>query len=284
MTSEARVGLAGISLACGLFACAPRTTDACIERARAALGGDTRVAIVASTFVFVDARGFGWNEATFPQDVDFAERALTAMLNGRFSRLPERPVTVYLFPSAFPYDDFCAAQWGGPCETPFGFYSDHDRAIVVDVGRGDGTITHELAHTLVEADFPDAPTWLNEGVASLFEAPVLPAPGDIHGVRNWRHAALADGLRAGTNDLSRMERLFGMGDAEFRDRNMGMRYAVARELCLWLDESDRLWPFYRRFRDGLSDDPTGERAFLAVLGTTPSAAEAAWEAWVLRDP
>ena len=40
------------------------------------------------------------------------------------------------------------------------------------------TITHELVHPIVESDFPRAPTWIDEGLASLFEAPVLPRPGE----------------------------------------------------------------------------------------------------------
>ena len=36
-------------------------------------------------------------------------------------------------------------------------------------GLGLGTLTHELVHPLIEADFPSAPTWLNEGIATWYQ-------------------------------------------------------------------------------------------------------------------
>jgi len=46
----------------------------------------------------------------------------------------------------------------------------------MNAGLGLGTLTHELIHPIVETDFPRAPTWINEGIASLFEAPMISGP------------------------------------------------------------------------------------------------------------
>jgi hypothetical protein len=56
---------------------------------------------------------------------------------------------------------------------------------------------------------------------------------------------------------------------------------VARSFCQWLDSKHRkLWDFYHAWRDGFATDKTGERAFAAVMGGSPGALEADWEAWV----
>src|SRR5205814_1971965 len=126
-----------------------------------------------------------------------------------------------------------------------------ERAMVMNAGLGLGTLTHELVHPLVEADFPDAPTWLNEGIASLYEAPLLPRRGEVHGAKNWRHPRL---LRALGDPRERaraaIDALFGMSDETFRDGDEDLHYAMARYACQWLDEKKALWDFYHRWRDG----------------------------------
>jgi len=74
-----------------------------------------------------------------------------------------------------------------------------------------------------------------------------------------------------------------MSDEAFRDRDEDLHYATARYACQWLDEKRVLWDFYHRWRDGYAADPTGEKAFAAVLGgQTPREARASWTAWVRR--
>ena len=114
--------------------------------------------------------------------------------------------------------------------------------MVMNIGLGLGTLTHEIVHPLVEADFPEAPTWLNEGIASVFEAPVIPKPGEIHGVKNWRHPRLKRALtiapsatRRGSTSSSAMR------DESFRSDGEDLHYAMARYVCQWLDERGKLW-------------------------------------------
>jgi hypothetical protein len=59
-----------------------------------------------------------------------------------------------------------------------------------------------------------------------------------------------------------------------------LNYASARYFCQWLDQKNLLWPFYQRWRDSHADDPTGEKAFVAVVGKTPAEADAEWARWV----
>jgi hypothetical protein len=153
----------------------------------------------------------------------------------------------------------------------------------MNVGPGVGTLTHELVHPIVETDFPGAPDWLNEGVASLYECFALPAPGQIRGVKNWRYPGLMDALRSPKRrDQVRLDRLFGMSNHVFRGEDEGLNYALARYVCLWLEAQNLLWPFYQTWRDNQASDPTGAKAFTTVVGMTPSEAAPQWERWVRR--
>jgi len=54
--------------------------------------------------------------------------------------------------------------------TPYGYYSRNKKALVMNIGTGGGTLLHEMVHAMAEADFEDIPSWLNEGLGSLYEA------------------------------------------------------------------------------------------------------------------
>jgi hypothetical protein len=249
-----------------------------VRAARAALGPRAVTAVAAEVFVMVGAPD--WQGPSFRRSVTLVESAMAAFANGRFAKTPDRAITVYLFATGAAYEAFCRAAYDAPCIAHYGFYSPSDRAMVMNAGLGLGTLTHELVHPLVEADFPGAPTWLNEGIASVFEAPVIPRPGEIHGVKNWRHPRLLRALTSAEQSRARLDGLFGMSDETFRGEGEDLNYAVARYVCHWLDTRGKLWPFYQRWRDTFRDDPSGEVAFADVVGMTPRAAHAAWASWV----
>ncbi|MGZ3448048.1 MAG: hypothetical protein ACXVEF_00530 [Polyangiales bacterium] len=210
-----------------------------------------------------------------------SKKALEAYFHGRFTKKPERAVTILLFENAPPYHAFCKATWGDECFTPFGFYTHEIRTVVMNVGPGIGTLTHELVHPLVEADFPKAPDWINEGIASLYEAFSLPKAGEIRGNKNFRHPALLEALRSKKDRTwASLPNLFSMTDKIFRGKREGLNYAIARYFCQWMDGQNKLWPFYHAWRDDFAKDPTGEKAFLAVMGKSPADLDAAWAAWV----
>lgn len=275
------------ALACGALVAGParaETTpepplDALVRAVRSDLGARAPTRTELGTFVFAAPPG---NEAGLRDSVAFARNVLEALTNGRFRRLPKKPLTVVLFFGREPYERYCKTVLGEACISPYGFFRYDRRAIVMNAAPGLGTLSHELVHPLVEEDFPDAPLWLNEGIASLYEAPVLGKPGEIRGVRNWRHPRLATALRSKTErDKASIASLFAMSDDAFRDDDEALHYAAARYLCQWLESRGKLWEFYAKYRDGHSADPTGARAFGEVVGTSPADAQAAWSKWVL---
>jgi len=249
------------------------------REALAELGPRAEVQVVEGTFLVAAPGG----RRALASALDVTRKALAAYFNGRFAKRPSRAISVYLFPTAEPYDAYCKKRDSAACISPFGFYVHGDRRIVMNVGPGLGTLTHELIHPLVEADFPSAPDWINEGIASLFEHFYFSAPGEIHGGKNWRHPRLVQALRSKDErpDAS-LPTLFTLSDQQFRGDNEALNYATARYLCQWLDQQQKLWPFYQRWRDHFAEDPSGEKSFRAVVGKTPAEADAEWTAWVLR--
>lgn len=249
------------------------------REAVAELGPHTEVRVVEGTFLVAASGG----HRALASALDVTNKALSAYFNGRFETRPTRAISVYLFPTAAPYDAYCQKRDGAACISPYGFYTHGDRRIAMNVGPGIGTLTHELVHPLVEADFPAAPDWINEGIASLFEHFYFSAPGQIHGAKNWRYPRLAQALRSKNERAeASLSALFALSDQQFRGDKEALNYATARYLCMWLDERGHLWPFYQRWRDHHLEDRSGAKSFEAVIGKTPAEANAEWTAWVLR--
>ncbi len=245
--------------------------EARVALARSELGAKTPATVVEDVFVVVGSS----------DGVPLIKSALAAYFNQRFDRRPSQAITVYLFAGAKSYDAYCKQHLGEPCISSYGFYRPDLRRIVMNAGPGLGTLTHELVHPIMDSDFPRAPTWINEGIASLFEAPVLPSAGEIHGRKNWRYPRLSAALsRPGEKELVSVEHLFTLSDAEFRGEREDLNYALARYVCQWLDGSGKLWPFYRGFRDGYDGDPSGRRTFASVTGKSPEAATAEFRKWL----
>jgi len=244
-------------------------------RAMAELGERISIQIVREVFVVIGPLGQVTGAART------AELAIDAYLNGRFTQAPTHAISVYLFPSAKPYEAYCKQHWKAPCISGFGFYTHGERQIVLNVGPGVGTLTHELVHPLFEQDFPEAPIWFEEGVASLYEGFGLGKKGEIRGVKNWRLPTLIAAINnPKLRERAQLDGLFGMKDETFRGDFESLNYATARYFCLWLEQRKLLWEFYRKWRENFKTDVTGEQSFLAVSRQSPSEANSAFMRWL----
>jgi hypothetical protein len=217
--------------------------------------------------------------------------ALGALLNGRFTRPPSRAVTVYVLGDSERFDYLCNERLGRKCGDWLGVWIKETREVLVDVEPGNSTLVHELVHPLLAADAEAgpggraawaAPRWVREGIAALFEQPVIKG-GEIHGATNWRLEDLRHAQGSPVDkELVHLDALFRMPDDLFDGEKARAAYAVARFACQWMDSpgQDRLWRFYRAWRGRAPDDPTGEASFAEVFGQTPREADAAWQKWL----
>jgi hypothetical protein len=214
---------------------------------------------------------------------------VTALFHGPFAHRGERAFIVWVFSNPAHYASFLTPLVPSADPKTLGYYDPGMGDIFVCAGAaGVTTVAHEVTHSLLgsDGDFPLAPMYLQEGVASLFELPDFHPAGEIHGKAHFRlqtlRTLLASPDARAAADI-RLDALFGMDVGSFRGPDAYIRYAVSREAMRWLDAQHKLWPFYRAFRDAILDDPTGEKSFTAVMGKTPAAATPEWLAWI-RSP
>lgn len=197
-----------------------------------------------------------------------------------FDRDPDEVLAIWLFDGDRSYRKHARQLFGDQPTTPYGYYSSRHRALIMNIATGGGTLVHEIVHPFVEANVPDCPAWINEGLGSLFEQ-CRERGGHIEGMVNWRLDGLQDAIRGGrTRPLAA---LLATTDAEFYGAGSGLHYAMSRYLLLWLQEQGRLRAFWRDWLEHREADPSGAAALGRALGAADLAAfQAEWHTWALR--
>ncbi|MGA2035143.1 MAG: C39 family peptidase [Thermoguttaceae bacterium] len=197
-----------------------------------------------------------------------------------FSKDPQTIIDIWLLKDDESYRKQCRSICHNTPDTPFGFYSPSDQALIMNIATGGGTLVHEMVHPFVATNFPHCPAWFNEGLASLYEK-CGEKDGEIYGYTNWRLRGLQEAIRQ--KRVPRFETLCTRTDAEFYGHNTGVNYATARYVCYYLQEHGLLKKFYRRFHDTSKQDHSGYYALKAVLGREDmDAFQKEWEAYVLK--
>jgi hypothetical protein len=196
-----------------------------------------------------------------------------------FSRDPENIIDVWLFKDGASYTNYAKKLFNDTPTTPFGYYSSTHHALIMNISTGGGTLVHEIVHPFMAANFPQCPTWFNEGLASLYEQSGE-KDGHIYGYTNWRLDGLQQGIKSKTTFP--FPKLLAMDSTEFyADR--GVKYAQARYLCYYLQEQKLLVKFFKEFQANAKQDPTGVETLRKVLGQKDLAAfQKTWEAFVLK--
>jgi hypothetical protein len=196
-----------------------------------------------------------------------------------FEKDPDRILDIWLFKDDASYERHAREIFGDDPTTPFGYFSQTHGALIMNIRTGGGTLVHELVHPFMAANFPACPAWFNEGLGSLYEQS-SERGGRIVGLTNWRLEGLQKAVKAG--NVPSFKTLTATGDYQFYNEDKGTHYAQARYLCYWLQEKGLLAKFYREFRAGAKDDPTGYEALKRVLGEEDmDAFQKRWEAFVL---
>ena len=197
-----------------------------------------------------------------------------------FRHDPTAIVDIWLFKDKTSYEHHTKLLFGRRPHTPFGYYSPRDRALVMNISTGGGTLVHEIVHPFVAADFPKCPAWLNEGLGSLFEQ-CGERDGRIRGETNWRLRGLQRAIAA--ERVPSFAALCSTSTHEFYQEDPGTNYAQARYLCYYLQEKRLLRTYYHRFRETHERDPTGFVTLQSVLGEEDMRAfQDRWAAWVME--
>ena len=244
-------------------------------RRKGRLGSGFSVAVAPPFVVIGDGTPGGvrhWAEHT----VGWAVQRLKQQY---FDKDPEQVLDIWLFEDDDSYRNHATWLFGSEPTTPFGYYSRADRALVMNIGTGGGTLVHEIVHPYIEANFPDCPAWFNEGLGSLYEQSAERG-GRIVGLTNWRLAGLQQAIRA--RRLPSFRTLTGTSSEAFYEHDPGTNYAQARYLLYYLQERDLLARFYREFTRQVTEDPSGYFSLQRVLGERDMAGfQQRWERYVL---
>ena len=197
-----------------------------------------------------------------------------------FRKDPDDILDVWLFKDKASYEKHTRGIFGDSPDTPFGYYSAAHKALIMNIATGGGTLVHEIVHPFMRANFPECPSWFNEGMGSLYEQ-ASDRGGHIVGLTNWRLAGLKDAIRA--DNVLAFKALTATTDDEFYRRDKGANYAQARYLCYYLQENGLFVKFYRDFAANRKDDPTGYATLQKTLGEADmDAFKKKWEAFVLK--
>jgi hypothetical protein len=192
-----------------------------------------------------------------------------------FGKQPDKIIEIWLFRNEKTYRAGAKKFFDDEPETPYGYYSPDDAALVMNIGPGAGTLSHELVHPYIEANFPNAPSWFNEGLASLYEQP-REREGHMWGTTNWRLPGLTRMIKA--KSIPTVKALITTTREGFYEAGYDA-YAYARFLCQYLQDHGKLRDFYKKF---VADkDTTGQAALEAVLGMELAAFDPIFQKWAL---
>jgi hypothetical protein len=121
--------------------------------------------------------------------------AFVRFLNERYGIRPaDEYVTIRLVPNVGQVSLAADRLHGLDVSSATIAYSFQDDLSLVAVSSGkSGSILHELVHLALRRDFGDAPQWIEEGMASLYEVS-LRCDGKFVGLDNWRGDLLRRGI------------------------------------------------------------------------------------------
>jgi hypothetical protein len=236
------------------------------------LAGQGYTVVIAAPFVVVGDEA----PRRVASRVNFMRWVTTLIEHDYFAKQPDKVIEVWLFRNEKTYRAGAKKFFDDEPDTPYGYYSSDDDALVMNIGPGAGTLSHELVHPYVEANFPDCPAWFNEGLASLYEQP-REREGHMWGTTNWRLPGLTQMIRDKT--LPELKTLLGTSREGFYDASFDA-YAYARFLCQYLQDHGKLRAFYQAFvADG--HDHSGVAALEQVLGEDLATFQPRFNKWAL---
>ena len=190
-----------------------------------------------------------------------------AMIDNYISKRPKdvTGIIVYKKDNFYRYKNFLEKKLEikNVTERNTGYHSQKRALIIMRYIEGKGTILHEATHKFMKADFPDAPIWFDEGLASLHEASNYTG-GKLVGGFSLRLLTLKTAMVEG--EYKNLRHLMEMERKVFNKENTLLNYAQARYLIMFMQEKGILERYYKLFRGTYHDDNTGITQLEKVYG------------------
>jgi len=189
------------------------------------------------------------------------------MMNNYIETRPDEVTAVFLFKDMASYKDFSIKEFGIEERdlSPYGFYKISRNVILVRYVNWKGSTSHETTHAMLQNDFPNIPSWFNEGFAAMHEKAIF-NNGRFIGNFNWRILA----LRRAFNEekYTSMRHLMSTNDDELYGARSSFYYAQACFAFMLLQEKGIFENYYKYFRDNFSRDHTGIKQLEKLTGTS----------------
>ncbi len=206
--------------------------------------------------------------------------AIDLLKKDYFTNDPAYIIDIWLFKDKTSYEKYAWELFNDKPETPFGYYLEEEKALLMNISTGGGTLVHEMVHPFMRANFPGCPPWFDEGMASLYEQ-CGEKGGHIYGYTNWRLEGLQEAIESGR--VPSFKTLTAMRPTKFYLQDKGTNYAQARYLCYYLQEQGLLVKYYHEFRENVDVDPSGYDNLKKVLGVEDMKAfKKKWETFVMN--
>src|SRR4030095_3904575 len=181
---------------------------------------------------------------------------INAMKNFYVDKVPENITPIIIFSDFERYKQFSLSNYDIEENdlSPYGFFKISKNVIVIKYVSWKGSTPHEITHRFLRTDFPEIPSWFDEGFAALHEKASY-KNGNLIGEFNWRIISLRNALK--NNTYTGLRKLVKSNDDEFYGNRAPFYYAQARYLLKYLQEKDLLREYYKSYRDTYEKDKTG---------------------------
>jgi hypothetical protein len=192
-------------------------------------------------------------------------QTIDGMVNSYSVRTPDSATAVFLFTDFEDYKNFTLENTDIEEKdlSPYGYYKISQNIIVIRYVEWKGSTKHEISHRFTKADFPDAPSWFDEGLSSLNEKSVY-RDGKLYGEFSWRIVALRRAIKE--DRYTPLEQMMKTDDTGLYGKRVSYYYAQSRYLLGYLQERDLLEKYYKLFRDTFREDKTGISQLEEILG------------------
>jgi len=213
-------------------------------------------------------------EASHREMIEMLDAQADHQVRTLFGRHPEHPVLLVV---ATPED---AARFFASSTTA-GLYDHARRRLVTrDIGE---SLRHEFTHLLHHAQMERLgqkhPIWIQEGLASLYEAYVLAPDGSIEFTPNSRHNVAFRATRAGA--MRPWSEVLALDPKGFM-KEANRLYPQVRSMFEFIDAEAGLPRFWEAYLRTYSQRPDGSAALEEVLGEDLAALDKRWKKWVVE--
>jgi len=189
---------------------------------------------------------------------------IECMKNNYTKSIPDKVTPIIIFNDYEKYKKFVLENYDIPEHdiSPYGFYKISKNVIIIRYVSWKGSLMHEVTHRFLRSDFPNIPSWFDEGFAALHEKSSF-KNGVLKGEFSWRIISIRRALD--DDKYTGLKTLMESNDDELYGKRSSFYYAQARYLLMYIQEKGLLKDYYNLFKTNFHKDESGITQLEKVL-------------------